>query len=153
VTSWKLTGQQVSNTSSLFTATWNYSSSPTRVHSYPNIGVLDPVLPLRLASLNRLNVSLLWSIGAAIDPSSQSPKTRPSSFVAGIDVSSLEGLNAISNVAIDMFLDIDQGKVVSTTQAQYEVMIWFGTTGGVQPFQDSSLSSGSRSCEVAGIRL
>jgi hypothetical protein len=45
---------------------------------------------------------------------------------------------AISNAAIDMFLDLDMGDAEYAQRASHEVMIWFGTYGGGAPFGNAT---------------
>jgi hypothetical protein len=45
---------------------------------------------------------------------------------------------AITNAAIDMFLDLDERNSEYAERATHEVMIWFGTYGGGAPFGNAT---------------
>lgn len=49
------------------------------------------------------------------------------------DVQGLQTLNAKADVALDIFLDSERALANSTTNAAYEMMVWFGTIGGAEP--------------------
>ena len=45
----------------------------------------------------------------------------------------LSYISTKADVALDMFLDADPSKAITTTEPSHEVMVWFGRVGDVEP--------------------
>lgn len=45
----------------------------------------------------------------------------------------LADIGTKANVAIDLFVDADPGNSTTTTKPKYEIMVWLGIFGGVNP--------------------
>ena len=123
------------------------------MHSYPNIALATPQLPLRLSTLGNLNVTVSWFMDGSnrSDSSDHGQLAKRDSGSDAVDGSSLDALNATANVAFDLFMDTDPMKATSTTAAQYEAMIWLGRVGSARPAGADDGVKAQR--EVGGISL
>ena len=74
-------------------------------------------------------------------------------LVAGTsDWVALAAANVNANVALDLFLASDEQKALSTTESDYEVMVWLGRLGAyTQPLGFAVGSVETR--EVGGVTL
>ncbi len=108
------------NTTS-FSVTWTWEDSPEKVHSYPNVNLNSPLLPIPLQNVSACNIDAVWSIAPGSEPEK------------GTNGDGLNKAGAITNVALDFFLDPDRVRAKSTTKPKYEIMIWFTAFGGVKP--------------------
>ncbi|CRG91976.1 hypothetical protein PISL3812_09030 [Talaromyces islandicus] len=102
-----------------FSVTWSYTlDDPTQpVHAFPNIMVEGDTLPVVLQDLDTVHMDVEWTYGVGNKPS-------PTTDEAALNT---ENLNA--NVAIDMFLDSDKTTSSNSSQAKFEIMIWFAKFG------------------------
>lgn len=105
------------------------------MHSYPNIKFNSPLLPLPLSNLSKILLTSSWSLTTTPSSSYTFPST---SDIEPLDVSALEAVDAKANIAMDIFLDSDPKKATNTTEAAYEVMIWFGTVGQPLPIGNTN---------------
>lgn len=103
-----------------FSATWHYppGSASAPVHAFPNAKLLLPdTIPVLLSNLSALTVDIEWTYGLGNYVHNETNNTNMAEA----------GVNA--NVAVDMFLANDRNKSASTTDSEYEVMVWFGRWG------------------------
>lgn len=108
-----------SDGSTSFAVTWNWEASPEKVHTYPNVNLNLPLLPVQLDAVRTLKIDAAWSLA----PGSESTGMT--------DVEALQEVNAKTNVALDFFLDKDPARSMSTTLPSHEIMIWFATYGEI----------------------
>lgn len=111
------------------------------VHAFPNVKLdVKDSLPLQVSDLSSLKVNVAWSYNGGNEASN----TTDAASLA------VAGMNA--NVAVDMFLGADAAKSGSTTESQYEVMVWLGRFGAsTQPI---GLPLGSKDAfAINGTRL
>ena len=111
---------KISKDETVFNATWEWTTNPESVHSYPNIKLNSRLLPLRLSNLSSLNISASWTMAPA-----SSSKIH-------------EELDTAANVMIDLFMDSNPISPNSTTLPKYEIMIWLAEFGGKRPIGFSS---------------
>ncbi|QKX54250.1 uncharacterized protein TRUGW13939_01335 [Talaromyces rugulosus] len=102
-----------------FAVTWSYKpgSSDQPVHAFPNIMIEGDTLPVALSDLKTIHMDVEWTYGLGNDPS------------ATTDDATLKAEDLNANVAIDMFLDSDKTVASNSSQAKYEIMIWFAQYG------------------------
>ena len=103
-----------------FSATWHYppGSAAAPVHAFPNAKLLLPdTIPVLLSNLSALTIDIEWTYGLGNYVHNETNNTNMAEA----------GVNA--NVAVDMFLANDRNKSASTTDSEYEVMVWFGRWG------------------------
>lgn len=91
------------------------------VHAFANANLnLTSVLPVQLSSMSGLTLDVKWSynvdIGSTLDADN-----------SNFDALAAENVNA--NVALDLFLAADDQDALSTTDSDYEVMVWLGRLG------------------------
>jgi hypothetical protein len=105
---WSLT-LQVADDYSSFNATyfWPDAAGLYYVHSFPHVKVQSDYLPILASDVTNFTLSAKWSL-------SDSP-------------------GAITNIAWDIFADIDRSAAMVEVQAKYEIMLWLGSVGGPQP--------------------
>jgi hypothetical protein len=111
------------------------------VHAFPNVKLdQNETLPIQVSDMSSLKVNVAWSYNGGNDADNATD-------TASLDTA---GLNA--NVAVDMFLGADAAKSGSTTESQYEVMVWLGRYGAsTQPI---GLPLGSKDAfAIDGTRL
>lgn len=101
--------------------TWNWEASPQLVHAYPNVNLNSSLLPIPLKNVGACTMDAKWSVAPGSEPQDET------------DVDALARVNAVANVALDLFVDPDPAAATSTTKPKYEIMIWFGTYGGKGP--------------------
>ena len=119
-----LTKHKVDASGSSFNVTWQWERGDIAqpVHSFPYVRFESAYLPAsRLLDLSQLQVRATWDMFPTSDPNRR-----------------MEDTEAISNAAIDMFLDLDQSNAEYAQRASHEVMIWFGTYGGGSPFGNAT---------------
>ncbi|KAF1990737.1 glycoside hydrolase family 12 protein [Aulographum hederae CBS 113979] len=114
------TATKDSTAAGVFSVTYNYPPGPPEepVHAFPNAKLqMNDTLPVQLSNMETLILDAVWTYGLG------------SVIVNDTDSASLTeaGLNA--NVAVDMFLASDKQKSTSTTDSDYEVMVWLGRWG------------------------
>lgn len=118
-----------SSTSSGFDATWSWPVDKAKsVHSYPHVTFSSGHLPAALSNISALRLAAEW----AYSPGSISTANDPSRRV-GLDASGLSDVEAVANIAFDMFMDTDEANSTSATAATFEMMIWIGQIGQPQP--------------------
>lgn len=104
-----------------FAATWQYPQGPESapVHAFANADLnLTSVLPIQLSAMSGLTMDVEWSYNVGND------------LIAGTsDWDALAEQNVNANVALDLFLAADEHKSLSTTESDYEVMVWLGMLG------------------------
>ena len=106
-----------------FVVDWQWTNNPTQVHAYPNAGLnsTNP-LPIPIRSLQSVPVFINYT--QSITP------------------------DLMANAAIDMFFDDTAMNATSSTQARYEMMVWFGRYGDINPISSSHAPIAQRS--IAG---
>lgn len=88
------------------------------MHAFPNAKLLLPdTIPVMLSNLSALTIDIEWTYGLGNYVHNETNNTNIAEA----------GVNA--NVAVDMFLANDRNKSASTTDSEYEVMVWFGRWG------------------------
>lgn len=87
------------------------------MHAYPNVNLNSRLLPIALDNVKALKIDVAWSMA----PGRESTGTT--------DVGALDGVDAMANVAVDLFLDRDPARSTTTTEPSHEIMIWFTTIG------------------------
>lgn len=93
------------------------------VHAFPNVNLNTiQAAPVNISNLAAIDVKVDWNMHPSV-------LTKSSSFEA----SALAGVDAVANVAFDMFLDPEPSKAKSTSSPSYEVMVWLGTVGAIYP--------------------
>jgi hypothetical protein len=96
--------------------------------------VNSSVLPAALQNLQHVNLDVQWTYGLGNE-------TAASTDVQGLSQNSVN-----TNVAIDMFLDSDPTNAQNSSNAKYEVMVWFADFGpAAQPI---GLAQGMVSTQV-----
>ena len=108
-----------SNTAPEFSVTWQYPKGPETapVHAFPNAQVANGVMPIKLQSLQHINLEMKWTYGVGTEAATST------------DVQELTRNLVNTNVAIDMFLDNNKSNSQSSTESKYEVMVWFAVFG------------------------
>jgi len=127
-----------------FNATWEWSATganSTTVHSFPNVNLNSRVLPIQLWNIGQVNLGASWTIAPAASTVS---KTMPSDLAKS---------GVVTNVALDLFLDADQTKATSATEASREIMIWLASYGGVDPIGWKSVTKYAPTAKVDGTTL
>lgn len=107
-----------------FSVTWKWNPGPQTdpVHAFPNI-MVDKVLPVGLDDMQELYFNVHWTYGVG------------DTIAETTDEDELTSNSVNTNVAIDMFFDSDKETALNSTNAKYEVMIWFATFGAAtQPY-------------------
>jgi hypothetical protein len=118
-----LNGSYPSKTSApQWSVTWQYPQGPETqpVHAFPNIKLnadSNTDIPLQISAVQNVEVDIEWYYGAG--------DTDPTT----IDIASLTAAEANTNVAIDMFLDNNEGNSKDPEKAQYEMMVWLAAFG------------------------
>ncbi|CZS94399.1 uncharacterized protein RAG0_04409 [Rhynchosporium agropyri] len=74
-------------------------------------------MPIKIQDLQHINIEMQWTYGLGSEPA------------VSTNVSDLIRYNVNTNVAIDMFLDDAQENSESSTQAKFEIMVWFASWG------------------------
>jgi Glycosyl hydrolase family 12. len=99
------------------------------VHAFPNI-LVDNILPIPVSSINQIVFDLHWTYGVG---------NTPAGFTSSSDLTA----NSVNtNVAVDMFFDSDPKAAQNSTQAMYEVMVWFAQIGdSSKPYGDKTSTS------------
>lgn len=82
---------------------------------------------MALERISALRLAATWAMSAGTISKAQS-----SSAYNGVDHDGLGNIGAKANVAFDMFLDEDEEKSKSATDASIEIMIWIARIG--QPY-------------------
>lgn len=118
-----------------WSVTWQYPRGPMTdpVHAFPNIKVED-VLPLKVSAIEKIDMDFEWTYGKG---KTAAPLSKNVS-----DLWDTAQLNA--NVAMDMFLDLDEAKSKEAEKASHEIMVWFAAIGpSTQPigFNDGVLAT------------
>lgn len=75
------------------------------------------VLPVDLRRLQSIELTVEWTYGVGNKPAAQT------------DESELAAQDVNANVAIDLFVDSDKTQSAKTSDARYEIMIWFAHFG------------------------
>ncbi|KAJ5168862.1 uncharacterized protein N7482_004456 [Penicillium canariense] len=114
ITTFKNETYSTKTTAPEFSVTWQYDPGPETapVHAYPNI-MVDDVLPVELGNMSQVNIDVHWTYGVG------------NTAASSTDISALTAEDLQTNVAIDMFFDTDKAIAQNSTQAKYEVMVWF----------------------------
>jgi hypothetical protein len=88
------------------------------VHAFPNAKLdVNTTIPIQLSNMSTLALDVAWSYNVGDTPTNSTDSSAISAA----------GMNA--NVCVDMFLASDKNKSTSTTDAQFEVMVWLGRYG------------------------
>lgn len=109
------------NSSAQFTSTWQYPQGPESepVHAFPNAKLeLPATLPIQINNLTALELDVDWSY-----------QLGSTNYTGDTDNDAMSTANVNANVCIDMFLAGDKSKADSTTESNYEVMVWLGRWG------------------------
>jgi xyloglucan-specific endo-beta-1,4-glucanase len=75
-----------------------------------------------MSNLSAIDVRVAWTM-----------KPEMSTAVSAFDMDGLAIANTNTNVAFDIFFDTQLEKAVNTTAPSYEVMVWIGSYGSIQP--------------------
>ena len=119
---WLIARDQITEDETAFDATWKWASkSNTSVHSFPHIKFGSAHFPVQFQNVSSIHLSGNWSM------------TPGSSTATSLDTNGLKGLKVISNVAYDIWADVDPEKATSDTKASIEIMIWLTTIGAAAP--------------------
>lgn len=88
------------------------------MHAFPNAKLnLSDTLPVQMSTVKNLTLDVSWSYGLG-------------SYVHNsTDNTVLEAAKVNANVAVDMFAAENKEDSTSTTESDYEVMVWFGRWG------------------------
>lgn len=103
------------------------------VHAFPNIKIED-VLPLKVSAIEKIEMGFEWTYGEGKKAASLSKNVS--------DLWDTAQLNA--NVAMDIFLDLDEARSKEAEKASHEIMVWFAAIGpATQPigFNDGILAT------------
>lgn len=107
------------------------------MHAFPNAKLLESDLtnlPVQVSTMKSLTLDVTWSYAMG------------NKVTNTTDNAALEAAKVNANVAIDMFAAESQNKSASTTEADYEVMVWLGRWGdSTDPI---GLLTGSQGTEV-----
>lgn len=114
-----MTDNEVGSKGASFNVTWQWEQGRIEepVHSFPYVRFNSKYLPGRLWDISQLNVAGAWDMFPTANINTEIKDTK-----------------AVANVAIDMFLDADRDHATIALEANYEVMIWFATYNGGDPF-------------------
>ncbi|KAL1978348.1 hypothetical protein VTN31DRAFT_1207 [Thermomyces dupontii] len=114
-----------------FSVTWQYDPGPESqpVHAFPNIMLDSDILPVDLRRLRSIDLTVEWTYGVGNKPAART------------DESELAAQDVNANVAIDLFVDSDKSQSTKTSDARYEIMIWFAGFGAAT--QPLGLAKGS----------
>ncbi len=104
------------------------------MHSFPNVQLDGGVFPATIKSLSEIGIDMQWTYGLGND-------TAATTDQASLDA---ESLNA--NVAIDMFFDSNKASSGNSSEAAYEVMVWFADFGAAA--QPIGLAAGAVTTET-----
>ena len=105
-----------------FVVDWQWTNNPTQVHAYPNAGLNKTATnPLPIPILSLQSVPVFVNYTQSITP------------------------DLMSNAAIDMFFDDSAMNATSSTEARYEMMVWFGRYGAINPISSSNAPIAQRS--------
>lgn len=74
-------------------------------------------MPIKIQDLQHINIEMHWAYGLGTEAA------------VSTNVSKLIEHDVNTNVAIDMFLDDEEGNSQSSTKASYEIMVWFARFG------------------------
>lgn len=123
---------------------WANDSNTHLVHAYPNVNLNSiQQAPVHISSISSLDVDVEWAMHPSV-------LTTSSAFEA----SALQGVDAIADVAFDLFIDPIQKNSNSTTTPSYEIMFWLGTIGNVLPIGADFNSALARpTCNVGNTTL
>ncbi|CZT07946.1 related to endoglucanase I precursor [Rhynchosporium graminicola] len=101
-----------------FFVTWSYAPGPDTqpVHAFPNVQVVTG-LPMLLSKVKSINLATEWTYGVGDTPALKT------------DIAALTANAVNTNVAVDMFFDADKNKAKNSSQAAFEVMVWFADIG------------------------
>jgi hypothetical protein len=110
------------------------------VHAFPNAKLdLNDTIPLLLSNMSSLTLDVAWSYSVG------------NSLTNITDSDAVAAAGMAANVCVDMFLAADGNKSTSTTEAQYEVMVWIGRygeatqpIGNLQGSKDAFIIDGTR---------
>lgn len=103
-----------------WSATWSYPPGPADepVHAFPNVKLeINDTLPARIGDITSIPISTVWSYGLG------------NNIQNGTNNTILEAAKVNANVAIDMFIANNKTNADSTTESDFEIMIWFGRWG------------------------
>ncbi|GAB7355556.1 hypothetical protein MBLNU459_g6030t3 [Dothideomycetes sp. NU459] len=104
-----------------FNATWSWEARDVWVHSYPNVGYESAQLPTQLSNIKSFVLDGEW----AMYPSD--------SAVATTNDTALNALGVKADIALDMFIDINNVTSMNASAALLEVLVWQSVWGGVAP--------------------
>lgn len=99
------------------------------MHAFPNIMLDSDILPVDLRRLRSIDLTVEWTYGVGNKPAART------------DESELAAQDVNANVAIDLFVDSDKSQSTKTSDARYEIMIWFAGFGAAT--QPLGLAKGS----------
>ena len=112
------------------------------VHSFANADLnLTGVLPVQLSSMSGLTLDVEWSYNTGNDLVAETS-----------DYDALAAENVNANVALDLFLAADEQDALSTTESDYEVMVWLGRLGAYT-LPLGFLNGSVETREVSGVSL
>ncbi|KAF2104152.1 concanavalin A-like lectin/glucanase [Rhizodiscina lignyota] len=103
-----------------WSVTWQYppGSADEPVHAFPNAKLeLNDTIPAQLSDIKSLFLDVTWTYGLGNYIHNETNSTN------------LEAAGVNANVAVDMFFAKDKTNSTSTTDSDYEVMVWLGRWG------------------------
>ena len=104
-----------------WSATWEYllqGPENRPVRAYPNVGLTTrDSIPAQLSDIYAFDIDVAWTYGSG------------STISLTTDYAQLATDQLNANICVDMFIAQDESKSSSTTDADFEVMIWFGKIG------------------------
>jgi hypothetical protein len=103
-----------------FSITWQYPPGPASepVHAFPNAKLeLNDTLPAQISNIKTMPIDVAWTYAPG------------SSIQTSTNNADLAAANVNANVAVDLFIAESESKASSTTEADYEVMVWLGRWG------------------------
>ncbi|THV48987.1 hypothetical protein BGAL_0217g00120 [Botrytis galanthina] len=122
-----------------FNATWIWEKNIEYVHAYPNVGYESIQLPTTVSNVESFHLSGSWSVFPVASPTASNMTTA---------------LNAIAckaDIALDMFLDMNNVSSTNASQATHEVMIWQSVWGGVWPIGYYDPPTGAPEYNLSGV--
>ncbi|KAK3344522.1 concanavalin A-like lectin/glucanase domain-containing protein [Lasiosphaeria hispida] len=120
-----------------FVATSHWTSLPVYiVHSYPHVKLGSPHFPLQFHDIASLHVDAEWGMRRDAGSSAEPNFT--------LDADGLTKSRCTANVAFDIWADLDPAHAANESVAGFEIMIWLGVFGSVQPLGWDNKTSGTR---------
>lgn len=117
----------------------SFESNIPQVHAYPNVGYESIQLPTTVSNIDSFHLSGSWSVFPVADPTASDMTTA---------------LNAIAckaDIALDIFLDMNNVSSTNASAASHEVMVWQSVWGGVWPIGYYDPPTGAPEYNLSGV--